>query len=181
MLIKNDTKGHSRLINGSRGVVIGFTAEEPPDPAFDDPMEPPKPGNEVFYPKVRFKNGATLVIGFTQFTSRLAGIGDCIRRAIPLKLAWAITVHKSQGMSLDFVKIDLDGVFSHGQAYVALSRARDENSLELKNFSQRLVTADGCALDFYCNPKADIPTWYDERKNGSWKKAQMIVKDEVLH
>jgi ATP-dependent DNA helicase PIF1 len=161
MLIKNDTsgdRGESRLVNGSRGVVVGFTSEEP-DPAFNSPCVPPKPGERPLYPKVKFRSGQVKVIGFAEFTSRLAGIGDCVRVAIPLKLAWAITVHKSQGMSLDYVKIDLDGVFSKAQAYVALSRARDENSLELKNFSRKLVKADICALDFYDNPNTDIPTW----------------------
>jgi ATP-dependent DNA helicase PIF1 len=163
MLIKNDNSGGRggstrRLVNGSRGVVVGFTSEEP-DPAFNSPCVPPKPGERPLYPKVKFRSGEEKVIGFAEFTSRLAGIGDCVRVAIPLKLAWSITVHKSQGMSLDYVKIDLDGVFSKAQAYVALSRARDENSLELKNFSRKLVKADICALDFYDNPNTDIPTW----------------------
>jgi ATP-dependent DNA helicase PIF1 len=162
MLIKNDNtssgSGRNRLVNGSRGVVVGFTSEEP-DPAFNSPCNPSMPGERPLYPKVKFRSGVEKVIGFAEFTSRLAGIGDCVRVAIPLKLAWAITVHKSQGMSLDYVKIDLDGVFSKAQAYVALSRATDENSLELKNFSRRLVKADICALDFYDNPNADIPTW----------------------
>eukprot|EP00980_Cylindrotheca_fusiformis_P000562 scaffold146_cov107-Cylindrotheca_fusiformis.AAC.1 len=164
MVVKNVAKGRTGLVNGSRGVVVGFSSTQP-NKASNESCEPPSsddPENKVLYPLVRFQSGATIVIDFARFRSRILGVGECIRVAIPLKLAWAITVHKSQGMTLDSVKIDMHGVFSKAQAYVALSRARDEKSLELKNFTALVVKADQCALDFYANPTQshhDIPTW----------------------
>ena len=69
----------------------------------------------------------------------------------PLSLGWAITIHKSQGMTLDEVTIDLGaGAFSPGQTYVALSRARSIEGITLiKPISMTDVHADQTAIKFY--------------------------------
>ncbi|MCT4580722.1 MAG: PIF1 family DEAD/DEAH box helicase [Flavobacteriales bacterium] len=65
---------------------------------------------------------------------------------IPLRLAWAITVHKSQGMTLEAAEIDLTKTFESGQGYVALSRLKSLNKLYLRGFNQKALTVDTLAL-----------------------------------
>lgn len=69
---------------------------------------------------------------------------------IPLKLAWALTIHKSQGMTLDAVVIDLGtGIFEYGQAYTALSRVKDMKSVRLLALSRKSFKTHPDVLDFY--------------------------------
>lgn len=70
------------------------------------------------------------------------------RRQIPLNLAWAITVHKSQGMTLDKVEMDLKSAFGYGMVYVALSRASSLEGLRLLSFDKKKVQADPTAIEY---------------------------------
>ncbi|MFA7687595.1 MAG: AAA family ATPase [Moheibacter sp.] len=65
---------------------------------------------------------------------------------IPLRLAWAITVHKSQGMTLDKAMIDLSRAFEQGQGYVAISRLRDLSGLKLRGLNQTALEVDELAM-----------------------------------
>lgn len=67
-------------------------------------------------------------------------------KQVPLRLAWAITVHKSQGMTLDAAELDLGRTFERGQGYVALSRLRDIKFLKLLNFNPLSLEVDPLAL-----------------------------------
>jgi len=71
------------------------------------------------------------------------------REQIPLKLAWASTVHKCQGSTLDRVELDLNEAFATGQVYVALSRVRNLESLSVKPFSKDKIIVNKECLNFY--------------------------------
>lgn len=67
----------------------------------------------------------------------------------PLSLAWASTIHKAQGASIDRVFVDLSGLWENGQAYVALSRAKSLDGLFLKNWSPKYIKSSEQVQAFY--------------------------------
>ncbi|OQU97533.1 hypothetical protein CLAIMM_03455 [Cladophialophora immunda] len=71
------------------------------------------------------------------------------RVQVPLILAWALSIHKAQGQTLSRVKVDLGKVFEKGQAYVALSRARTKEGLQVLRFDERKVMVHQKVLHFY--------------------------------
>jgi ATP-dependent exoDNAse (exonuclease V) alpha subunit len=68
---------------------------------------------------------------------------------IPLRLAYGVTIHKSQGLTLAKAVIDCRRIFASGQAYVALSRVRTADGLFLLNWNHKLIKADPIAVDYY--------------------------------
>ena len=71
------------------------------------------------------------------------------RQQVPLILAWALSIHKAQGQTLQRVKVDLGRVFEKGQAYVALSRATSKAGLQVTRFEARKVMVHPKVTDFY--------------------------------
>ena len=156
-----------KLVNGSRGVIESFEMPElKHKPAhtsifteFDNEQTKTYVRN-LECPKVTFvwnDQKCTLLVPFVRF-SRTLEVGTSTDPkqvllyawATPLKLAWATTVHKSQGQSLDCVSISLDrSVFADGQAYVAISRARSLAGLTFKNFDSAAIRCNEKVAKFY--------------------------------
>ena len=93
----------------------------------------------LFYP-CESNISCTLKVGDSTVSSRIQ---------IPLRLAWALSVHKSQGMTIPNLTVSLRGVFEYGQAYVALSRATEMKLLTLKDFNERAFRAHPKVKHFY--------------------------------
>ncbi len=116
------------LVNGSRGVVVRF---------------------EEDIPVVRFVCGIEMLIDHHTWEVEEDGKVLIQGTQIPLKLAWAITIHKCQGSTLDYAEIDLENVFEYGQAYVALSRVKDLSGLKLTGINYAKIRCDPTAKKFY--------------------------------
>ncbi len=108
---------------------------------------------------IGFKKGLPIVeidgsgqrISVNAYSWRREDKGRVIAEAIqlPLKLAWAITIHKSQGMSLSSAEIDLSRSFTYGMGYVALSRLRTMDGLYLRGINSRSLQLDPKVYEFY--------------------------------
>jgi len=116
MFTKNDIS--HQFVNGTLGVALGFEKESG-------------------YPLIKTKDGRTITA--TPLDWSIDDGGKILAKItqVPLRLAWAITIHKSQGMSLDAAHMDLSDAFEYGQGYVALSRVRTLQGLSLLGFNER--------------------------------------------
>ena len=143
MLLKNLT---SALVNGSRGVVVSFDVQE----ADDMQMEHRRVSPAGRWPRVKFTNGSEMTLLPERWDVEVSNKSVASRTQVPLMLAWSLTVHKCQGMTLDRVRLHLGSIFEYGQAYVALSRIRSLDSLSIKDtFPQSVIRAHPKAIRFY--------------------------------
>ena len=128
MCIANiDMESTEPIVNGSQGVVVDFV------------------GN---LPLVQFNNGAKRTVGYHTWNSEnVPSVGI---KQIPLIYAWAITIHKSQGVSLDMAQIDAgSNIFECGQTYVALSRIKSLNGLYLTAFNPQKIKVNKNVQEYY--------------------------------
>jgi ATP-dependent exoDNAse (exonuclease V) alpha subunit len=126
MAVRNDP--NKKFANGSIGKVVAF-----------------EPGTD--YPIVKYTNGREVTMVPETWELR---DGDKKRAGItqiPLRLAWAITVHKSQGMTLDSARIDLRKAFVEGMGYVALSRVKSLDTLYLHGINRMALQVSADAID----------------------------------
>jgi len=148
LLVKNWPQ--QKLVNGSRGIVAGFE-KRAVDPSSSHLSYGITPG-EYTVPLVRFDDGVVRAITPASFFGVAYGGGGAgTRTQIPLKLAWALTVHKAQGMTLSRCEIQVADAFAAGQAYVALSRCVSLAGLWIAGagVNQSAVKAHAKVLAFY--------------------------------
>lgn len=118
----------STIYNGSKGIVVGFKDDNP---------------------LVKFNEITMLITPYVWQSEKIPILGI---KQLPLIHAWAITIHKSQGMTLDKVYIDLgNDIFESGQTYVALSRVKTLEGLFLKNLDISKITINKKVKMFYTN------------------------------
>ena len=135
MMIKN-TYQKEGIINGSLGVVRDFSSKRS-------------------HPVVEFENKKILTIAPEEWliekfdSEKKIVVTEAGVSQVPLILAWAMTIHKSQGLTLDKISCDLSDAFSPGQVYVALSRARCLEGVFIKSINFEKIFADSSAVKFY--------------------------------
>lgn len=140
MLLKNINLSNG-LVNGARGVVLRYTDG---------------------FPVVQFRNKVEYIAKPEKWIIKTPMGNALQRKQVPLKLAWAFSIHKSQGLTLDCLEMSLSKVFEAGQAYVALSRAQSLDSLRILDFDSKQVFADPQVLQFYRNFRrqiAEVPNY----------------------
>jgi len=122
------------ICNGSQGVIVEF--KETSD----------YPG--IKFPVVLFSNGYKMLIKYQHYQND--EYPTIMIAQIPLCLAWALTIHKIQGATLEMADMDLGkSVFEYGQSYVALSRIKSLDGLYLSEFHPHRIKANPIVKDFY--------------------------------
>jgi ATP-dependent DNA helicase PIF1 len=128
-VINLDMEGESggQICNGSQGIVVGF---------------------DKGFPRVKYLNGHTRLMNYhTWYSEKIPGVGI---KQVPLILAWALTIHKAQGATLEYAEVDAgSSIFECGQVYVALSRVKSLNGLSLKSFNPQKIKVNKKVQDFY--------------------------------
>ncbi|PIL30943.1 hypothetical protein GSI_07112 [Ganoderma sinense ZZ0214-1] len=110
------------------------------------------------WPAVQFANGPLMLCVPLSFESMNADGGiEAVREQVPLILAWALSIHKSQGQTLERVRVDLNRIFEKGQAYVALSRATRLEALQVLNFDPAKVRAHPRVLEWMAEHDSKVP------------------------
>jgi ATP-dependent DNA helicase PIF1 len=159
MCIKNSQD--KKYVNGSLGTVIDFEAT-------------------TDYPVVKLRNDKIITVGPDTWELRDGDKKRAGLTQIPLRLAWAITVHKSQGMTLDAARIDLRRAFVEGMGYVALSRVRSLETLSLIGVNRMAlrISNDALEIDKKLREKAELDVQKYEHLRGKAPERVKIIESK---
>ncbi|MEA1891757.1 MAG: AAA family ATPase [Campylobacterota bacterium] len=160
MFIKNNNE--LGYVNGTTGIVIDFD-------------------KETLLPIVKTSYGSVIKVGLEEWSIENDSSNVVAKVSqIPLKLAWAITIHKSQGMTLDSAEIDLSKTFEVGQGYVALSRIKNIEGLRLMGLNDKALSVDPLILHVDDRIKAASQKASDEISAISSKNLEDIFETYIL-
>ena len=170
MFIKNDSSLEKRYFNGKIGKVILLDEDEIVVNCPDDNF------NIIVTPEI-WENIKYTVDSDTKAISE-DKIGSYTQ--MPLRLAWSITIHKSQGLTFEKAIIDAEGAFAHGQTYVALSRCKSLEGLVLKSkITPNQIISDSNVISFNENAEANQPN--AEILQQSKRKFQLDLISELFN
>ncbi len=167
MFIKNDPSGEQRFFNGKIGIVLYLSNDEI-EVGFEDS---PK---TIFVEKYEWEN---IKYSLNEVTNEIEERVVGTFTQYPLKLAWAITVHKSQGLTFKKAIIDIGAAFAPGQVYVALSRLTSLDGLVLTSKINMNVLTENSTVTEYSNTKITQDPLSDilEKESHTFLKNYMLL------
>ena len=170
MFIKNDSSPEKRYFNGKIGRVILLEKDEVI-------VHCPEDDFNIVTKLETWENIKYTVDPVTKVITE-DKIGSYTQ--IPLRLAWSITIHKSQGLTFEKAIIDAAGAFAHGQTYVALSRCKSLEGLILKSkITPNQIISDNNVISFNENAEANQPN--DEILQQSKRTFQLDLISEIFN
>lgn len=153
------------LCNGSCAVVVDF--REVSTTKFGG-RAPDTPAGVHLRPVLQFDNGVVLCLEPNLYERKIGYKTVAQARQLPLALAWALTIHKAQGATLERAEIDAARCFEAGQVYVAVSRVKSLQGLRLHGFDPAKVRADPATVK-----------WYEELKEATPDCVAQLLTDEA--
>lgn len=151
------TKNNFELgyVNGTIGAVVGFSEDDL--------------GEEEVSPIVKTREGRKIIVEPVQWAVEENGEAVAKIEQLPLRLAWAMTIHKSQGATLDEAFVDLKGAFVEGQGYVALSRVKTLDGLYLNGYNENALKVHPLVSEqdsMFRNKSAEIESEFSRLPEG---------------